>query len=888
MKQASERALFYCLEVYMSTKLGTLTLDLIAKIGNFTGPIRDAERQTESSFANMREHVANYSAIAVAGAAAVGAGIFAMANEYVNAANELETFAFISKTTTQEFQSYAVGAQTMGIEMETLAAQFKDFNEKLGEFVTLGSGGAVDFFEKIAIKTEGSAEGARKLALEMQNLSGPKALQLYVDKLEEAGVTQQQMSFYLESMASDTTNLIPLLKDGGKGFEYWADAAERAGVIIDESGIQKAAELKVQMKLLELQVEGAKNQFIQGLIPALVSVGDGMSSASHETNLMSEAGETLGEVFKGVAATGMGVYAVVKMLSNSIAGLSLTAVEAKNNVDKAAEKGSWADRLPGIRLAKTLITGSVLARAPNSGVSMAAQDNAKVADDVANSINRIYNDAVNQSVSAMAKIQSSQAGVISGSDEWVKKQNESAKAAKENNKALQEQNRALEEAKKLIYEYGSEFNRIDTDLRDEVSRIGGSSLKGGAKVRMVADAQAISDARKKLYAAELDFELNQYNMTEQEKLKAQANIDKLTIDATKGLLAAERKLKKDSLEKQAQQEQSMLRISQAKELLQTKKLWMTAADYAQEYYALIREEILNTASYSPEMKDALIQQASAQQNTEQAGEGDSAISDYKDVMGYEDSPLIKQFEVLDKMRKLDLISEEKYQQDKLQLQAISTASYMEGMFSGFASMVDENSKTYAVLFAAQKAFAVAQAMLNIPAAYSKAYDAVVGTPYIGPYIAPAVGAAAAALQVAQAASIKGVGFADGGFTGYGGKYEVGGVVHKGEGVLTQEEIAALGGPAGFYALRESIKNGFADGGLVLDAPKVLNPNQNKDLTNYLSQAQSNNNQAANVNLNPNFVIVDERQSLGDYLYGPDGKKAFVKFFKQNRRELGFA
>src|SRR5690606_35835012 len=157
------------------------------------------------------------------------------------------------------------------------------------------------------------------------------------------------------------------------------------------------------------------------------------------------------------------------------------------------------------------------------------------------------------------------------------------------------------------------------------------------------------------------------------------------------------------------------------------------------------------------MKDALIQQANYQQNTEQAGESDQAISDYRDVMGYEESPLIKQYEVLDKMRKLDLINEEKYQQDKLQLQALSTAGYMEGMLGGFASLVDENSKTYAVLFAAQKAFAVAQAMLNIPAAYSKAYDAVVGTPYIGPYIAPAVGAAAAALQVAQAASIKGVG-----------------------------------------------------------------------------------------------------------------------------------
>lgn len=867
----------------MSTKLGTLTLDLIAKIGNFTGPIRDAERQTESSFANMRNHVNNYGAVAIASAAAVGAGIFAMASEYANAANELETFAFISKTTTQEFQGYAVGAQTMGIEMETLAAQFKDFNEKLGEFVTLGSGGAVDFFEKIAIKTEGSAEGARKLALEMQNLSGPKALQLYVDKMEEAGVTQQQMSFYLESMASDTTNLIPLLKDGGKGFEYWADAAERAGVIIDESGIQKAAELKVQIKLLELQVEGAKNQFIQGLMPALVSVGDGMSSASHETNLMSEAGETLGEVFKGVAATGMGVYAVVKMLSNAIAGLSFDAINAKKNVDLAAQDGSWADKLPGIKLAKTLIYGATISRAPNSGVSMAAQDNAKVADDVANSINRIYNDSVNKSVSAMAKIQSSQAGVISGSDEWVKKQNEAAKATKANTKANSDLNKILEDRKRILYEYSPAQDQLKMDLDEEIKRLNKSGMQDYVPI---AKARYVEE--KKLAEMQFGWEISEHRYTEMQKLNLSFGIKRQEIFADTKLTKDQQIAKLQSLREQFTQEQSALKTAKAKELLQTKQLWMTAADYAQEYYALIREEILNTASYSPEMKDALIQQASAQQNTEQAGEGDSAISDYKDVMGYEDSPLIKQFEALDKMRKLDLISEEKYQQDKLQLQAISTASYMEGMFSGFASMVDENSKTYAVLFAAQKAFAVAQAMLNIPAAYSKAYDAVVGTPYIGPYIAPAVGAAAAALQVAQAASIKGVGFADGGFTGHGGKYEPAGIVHRGEGVLTQEEIAALGGPSGFYALRQSIKNGFSDGGLVLDAPKVLNPNQNKDLTNYLSQAQSNSNQAANVNLNPNFVIVDERQSLGDYLYGPDGKKAFVKFFKQNRRELGLA
>ncbi|MFH4307916.1 hypothetical protein WAJ73_24150, partial [Acinetobacter baumannii] len=79
-----------------------------------------------------------------------------------------------------------------------------------------GSGGAKDFFEQIAVKTESGAEGAKKLAEEMSKMDGVEALQTYVDKLEEAGVNQQQMSFYLESMGSDLTGLIPILQDGGK------------------------------------------------------------------------------------------------------------------------------------------------------------------------------------------------------------------------------------------------------------------------------------------------------------------------------------------------------------------------------------------------------------------------------------------------------------------------------------------------------------------------------------------------------------------------------------------------------------------------------------------------------------------------------------------------
>ena len=402
-------------------------------------------------------------------------------------------------------------------------------------------------------------------------------------------------------------------------------------------------------------------------------------------------------------------------------------------------------------------------------------------------------------------------------------------------KAQRELNKQLEEQKRIVFEYSTGEDQQKLALKDEIKRLNSAGMG-----QYVPLAEARYAKQKKLAEMQFAWELTEHRYTEDEKLRYSFNIKEQEILADEKLTQEQQKQKLQALREQFKVESNEFRISEQKQLLEAKRNWMTAGEYAREYYALVREEILNTASYSPATKQALLQQAASDENIEQSYERDSAIEDYRDVMGYGENPLERQFEVLQKMRELDLLNEEAYQNAKLELQAKSTASYMEGMLGGFASLVDENSKTYAVLFAAQKAFAVAQAMLNIPAAYSKAYDAVVGTPFVGPYIAPAVGAAAAALQVAQAASIKSVGLT--------------GMAHDGINNIPKEGTWLL------------------DGG-----ERVLNPEQNKDLTRYLSEARESNS-SPNVNLNPNFVIVDERESLGDYLFGPDGKKAFVKFF----------
>lgn len=823
----------------MSTKLGTLTLDLIAKIGNFTGPIKDAEKQSKLSFENMRKHVNTYGTAILGIAASSVTALAGMALQTANQAAELEQFALRANTTTQEFQKMAVGAAAFGIEGDKLSDMMKDFNEKLGELTAIGAGGGVDFFEQIAMKTEGTSEAAQQLILDMQKLSGPEALQLYVDKLEEAGVTQQQMSFYLESMASDMTDLIPLLVNGGEGMRLYGDMAERAGIIMTDETIEAAKTLKDQVYMLDLQMQGAKNQLMQAVIPAFVDIAEAFFGGSEQGLQFTEVANGVAKTLKVVASTAIGAVTAIQLVGKALGGMAAIGGAIWSETD-------WYEMNP-IGLAKAAYEARGEIAALTSEIKT---DMHQTVMGAANRLDKMWNSGSSEQSKQLRGIRELNQNIgntNSGLSELAAKQDKAEKSTRQNNKALRDQNRALEDARRLIYEYGSEFNRIETDLSEEINRIAGSSLKSASKNRMIEDAKEIAEARKKLYAAELDYELNQHQMTEREKLKAQLNIDKLSIDATKGLLDAERKLKKDALDAQSKIEQTAVRISQDKSLLEIKRTWMTAGDYAREYYALVREEILNTASYSPEMKEALLQQAVSQQNFEQSNERDQAISDYRDVMGYEESPLVKQFEVLDKMRELDLINEEKYQQDKLMLQTKYSASYMESMLGGFAALVDENSSLYAGLFAAQKAFAVAQAMLNIPSAYSKAYDAVVGTPYIGPYIAPAVGAAAAALQVAQAASIKSVGLT--------------GMAHDGINNIPEE---------GTWLLNKG--------------ERVLNPSQNRDLTNYLSQVQTGG-QNRPIDNKLSVIMVKDEDEAKNYKYSKDFEDAVLYHMKRNRSKI---
>ncbi|WP_180073755.1 hypothetical protein [Acinetobacter sp. YH12231] len=816
----------------MSTKLGTLTLDLVAKVGSFVGPIKDAEKQTKTSFDNMRKNVNLYGA-AVLGLAASGVTALAgMAYSTAQQATELEKFAFRANTTTQEFQKMAAGAGAFGIEQEKLSDMMKDFNEKLGELTTIGAGGGVDFFEQIAMKTEGGAEGAKKLILEMQKLSGPDALQLYVKKLEEAGVSHQQMSFYLESMASDLTDLYPLLANGGEGLKLYGDMAERAGIIMTDQTVESAKLLKDQVYMLDLQMQGAKNQLMQAVIPAFVDIAEAFFGGSEQGLQFEKVAEGIAKTLKALAAVAIGAVTAIQLVGKALGGMAAIGGAIWNEMD-------WYEMNPlGVAKAAYEARGEIAALTKEIKGDMH-----ETVMGAADRLDKMWSSGSSKKAEQLRGIRElsqtigGNKGVNDGLGELAGKQDKAAKSTKENNKALQAQNRILEERKRIIHDYAAEPIQKEIELEEEIVR-----LRENGMDKYISMAQARYEQTKKLSEMQFGFEISEHRLTEAKKLEYSFNIKHQEVMADEKLTKEQREAKIQSLNEMYKIETDKLRIAQSKQLLEAKRHWISAADYAKEYYALVREEILNTAEYSPEMKQSLVKEANFNQGLESNAEREQVWGDYKSMMGLDKSPYQEDMDLLAEARKQMLLTEEEYQQQRLAMQMSYGAQYGADFAGMMMGLVDSSSAAYAILGGVQKGFALFSTALNSYQAISAAWASA---PF--PYNLPAVAMATMETGLLQAA------------------------------------VSALS-PVGMA--HNGIDNIPKEGTWLLDGgERVLNPQQNKDLTNYLSQAQNSSGQSQ-VNLNPNFVIVDERESLSDYLFSPDGTKAFVKFFKRNRSALG--
>jgi hypothetical protein len=312
-----------------ANSLGVLTLDLVARIGGFVDPLRRAEQESSSSFGKMREGINKYGAAVAGTVAAVGAALVTLTMQTAEQANEITRLSAVAGMSTDAFQEMAVGAKAFGIEQDALADILKDTQEKFGEMIAIEGGGAIDFFEQIADKVNITAE-------QFRSLGGADALQLYIGGLEKAGVSQNEMIAYMEMIASESSRLIPLLRNDGEAMKFFAEEARKAGAILDEETIRSANEMEAAGYMLELQMDGLKNQIAKELMPKLAGLSSDLLGLANDTGAAEGAADLLVDGLRGVIKIAIGASGAVNLLGKTIGGMAAAASSAFDGI-------TWSD-----------------------------------------------------------------------------------------------------------------------------------------------------------------------------------------------------------------------------------------------------------------------------------------------------------------------------------------------------------------------------------------------------------------------------------------------------------------------------------------------------------------------------------------------------------------
>lgn len=418
--------------------------------------------------------------------------------------------------------------------------------------------------------------------------------------------------------------------------------------------------------------------------------------------------------------------------------------------------------------------------------------------------------------------------------------------------------KTLEEVKQLQATYDSETVARSKKREEEINK---ATILGQSN--LIPKINERYDAEDKLSQKQFDFEVNGYKWTEEQKLDYTYETNSLRLVAEGKLSEDQRKVALDGLKLQKQQELGLLKLAQEQRLFQARLSLLSETQAMQERYRLEREEILKNTKLSIAERQKLIALSKATQEKETRDKVNNAVQNWGGIQAdmngtseffrqdqerfnrlnaandladsqFAATDLNEQnsLDGLDAQLEAGLIKqqdyenqktaiiqtaqdqrnqiaaeyaknaqdiEDKYQQDRLNTQIAFGGQMMGSLTSMFGSMFGEQSKAYKIMFAADKAYAIAAAGIAIQqniAAASKA-----GFPLNIPLIAGAV--AQGASIIANIRAIKDQGFADGGYTGSGGKYEPAGIVHKGEVVWSQDDIRRWGGVGLVENMRKS-------------------------------------------------------------------------------------
>ncbi|EJC6260028.1 TPA: phage tail tape measure protein [Klebsiella pneumoniae] len=325
--------------------LGTLTIDLVAKVGGFVSGMDKAERasakwskQVQDDVAKSSAALAGIGAAAIAAGLAVGASGFQLLKSTSMQIAETDRWAKSLQLSTQELLAWQFAAEKAGVSGDQMADIFKDIGDKIGDAVLNKSGEAVDALNALGL----SAEKLSKVSPDKQLLAIGESL----GKIS----TNAERTTILESLGNDLSKLLPLFDNNNQKLKQFIDLAKDYGVAPDPSSIDDLVKVNQLFEDMEAQVAGLKIEIAAGLAKVDLTPLQGSLDKLHDvltdplvlqgiSDLVSEVAQLAGWLVK--AAAGAGQLAASK--GNRFAALS--GKIDLTNIDQVNERIEYLQKI---------------------------------------------------------------------------------------------------------------------------------------------------------------------------------------------------------------------------------------------------------------------------------------------------------------------------------------------------------------------------------------------------------------------------------------------------------------------------------------------------------------------------------------------------------------
>lgn len=290
--------------------LGTLTIDLVAKVGGFVSGMDKAERasakwskQVQDDVAKSSAALAGIGAAAIAAGLAVGASGFQLLKSTSRQIAETDRWAKSLQLSTQELLAWQFAAEKAGVSGDQMADIFKDIGDKIGDAVLNKSGEAVDALNALGLSAE-----------KLSKVSPDKQLLAIGESLEKIS-TNAEKTTILESLGNDLSKLLPLFDNNNQKLKQFIDLAKDYGVAPDASSIDDLVKVNQLFEDMEAQVAGLKIEIAAGLAKVDLTPLQGSLDKLHDvltdplvlqgiSDLVSEVAQLAGWLVKAAAGAG--------------------------------------------------------------------------------------------------------------------------------------------------------------------------------------------------------------------------------------------------------------------------------------------------------------------------------------------------------------------------------------------------------------------------------------------------------------------------------------------------------------------------------------------------------------------------------------------------------